>query len=121
MGDDLLYRFKLERCMDYGPVIAACFASQDKAEIDTIRKVIIHCIKYSLKELKQINNNTTTGNHNMNQSMPSSSPPPIAFTSSYDENQLHQQQQTNHLDIMMIMYLIMNLVNLYLFLNFKLG
>merc|ERR1712151_287169 len=92
--DHLLYHFKLERCMDYGPVIAACFASQDKDEIDTIRKVIIHCIKYSLKELKQINNNTnTTGNDNMNQSMPSSPAPPIAFTSSYDENQLHQQQQ----------------------------
>ena len=56
--------------MDYGPVIASCFASQDKAEIDTIRKVIIHCIKYSLKELKLINNN----NANQSMSIPSSPP-----------------------------------------------
>lgn len=76
--EDLLYHFKLERCMDYGPVIASCFASQDKAEIDTIRKVIIHCIKYSLKELKLINNNNT--NNNQSISRPSSPPPHIGFS-----------------------------------------
>lgn len=95
--EDLLYHFKLERCMDYGPVIASCFASQDKTEIDTIRKLIIHCIKYSLNELKLINNNNTANNnlHNINQSIsiPTSPPPPIRFSSSYHHNPLQQQNQ----------------------------
>ena len=38
--------------MDHGPVIASYFASHDKSKIDDTHKVITHCIKYSLKELK---------------------------------------------------------------------
>jgi len=83
--EDLLYHFKLERCMDYGPVIASCFASQDKSEIDAIRKVIIHCIKHSLKELK---NNNNPPNDNFHQSMP-----PEVFASSYNDNQQSHGQQ----------------------------
>jgi len=85
--EDLLYHFKLERCMDYGPVIASCFASQDKSEIDAIRKVIIHCIKYSLKELK--NNNQPSDN--MHQSMP-------ADVFAGDNQQSHGQQPFGYND-----------------------
>jgi len=66
--DDLLYHFKLERCMDYGPVIASCFASQDKSEVDNLRKVIIQCIKYALKELKQLHNNSNSDDGVLQQS-----------------------------------------------------
>jgi len=73
--------------MDYGPVIASCFASQDKSEIDAIRKVIIHCIKYSLKELK--NNNQPSDN--MHQSMP-------ADVFAGDNQQSHGQQPFGYND-----------------------
>jgi len=84
---DLMYHFKLERCMDYGPVIAACFASQDKTEVESIRKVIIQCIKYALNELKQLHNNINASSAYMPQ------PPPVASSSSYGEDQPQQQQE----------------------------
>lgn len=42
---DMLMHFKLERHMDYGATIAACFASQDADEVEALRKVIVECIK----------------------------------------------------------------------------
>jgi hypothetical protein len=44
-GKKMLRQFKLERWMDYGPTIAAAFASPDPQEVDTLREAIIECMK----------------------------------------------------------------------------
>jgi len=42
---DLLLHFKLERHMDYGATIAACFGSQNVAEVESLRRSVLVCIK----------------------------------------------------------------------------
>lgn len=42
---DMLMHFKLERHMDYGATIAACFGSQDVSEVEKLRRVIVECIR----------------------------------------------------------------------------
>lgn len=40
-----LRQFKLERWMDYGPTIAAAFASHDPKEVDELRQAIVECMR----------------------------------------------------------------------------
>lgn len=44
-GRKVLKQFKLERWMDYGPTIAAAFASQDVAEVDVLRETLVECMR----------------------------------------------------------------------------
>jgi hypothetical protein len=41
----ILRQFKLERWMDYGPTIAAAFASSDPKEADELRQAIVECMR----------------------------------------------------------------------------
>mmetsp|Transcript_5428 Transcript_5428/g.8241 ORF Transcript_5428/g.8241 Transcript_5428/m.8241 type:complete len:599 (+) Transcript_5428:228-2024(+) len=44
-GREMMKQFKLERWMDYGPTIAAAFASQDAKEVDVLRETIVQCMR----------------------------------------------------------------------------
>jgi hypothetical protein len=44
-GNQNMKHFKLERWMDYGPTIAAAFASTDPAEIDVLRRTLVECMR----------------------------------------------------------------------------
>jgi len=44
-GRERMKQFKLERWMDYGPTIAAAFASQDPMEVDLLRETIVQCMR----------------------------------------------------------------------------
>ena len=44
-GRKVLKQFKLERWMDYGPTIAAAFASQNIAEVDVLRETLVECMR----------------------------------------------------------------------------
>jgi hypothetical protein len=46
-------QFKLERWMDYGPTIAAAFASPDNREVEALRDVIVSCMKNSPRDPTQ--------------------------------------------------------------------
>lgn len=43
--NQILKQFKLERWMDYGPTIAAAFASSDPKEVDELRQAIVECMR----------------------------------------------------------------------------
>jgi len=43
--NQILKQFKLERWMDYGPTIAAAFASSDPKEVDALRQAIVECMR----------------------------------------------------------------------------
>ena len=44
-GKKYLKQFKLERWMDYGPTIAAAFASTDPTEVDELRHTLVECMR----------------------------------------------------------------------------
>lgn len=44
-GRKYLKQFKLERWMDYGPTIAAAFASADPKEVDDLRHTLVDCMR----------------------------------------------------------------------------
>ena len=44
-GMKILKQFKLERWMDYGPTIAAAFASTDPNEVDDLRQALVECMR----------------------------------------------------------------------------
>ncbi|KAI2513440.1 hypothetical protein MHU86_914 [Fragilaria crotonensis] len=44
-GKKYLKQFKLERWMDYGPTIAAAFASTDPKEVDELRHTLVECMR----------------------------------------------------------------------------
>ena len=44
-GNKVYRQFKLERWMDYGPTIAAAFASLDDNEIDGLRQAVVECMR----------------------------------------------------------------------------
>ena len=44
-GNKIYRQFKLERWMDYGPTIAAAFASLEINEIDSLRQAIVECMR----------------------------------------------------------------------------
>ena len=44
-NSDTLLHFKLERHMNYGATIAACFGSQNVAKVKSLRRSVLICIK----------------------------------------------------------------------------
>lgn len=44
-GNKILKQFKLERWMDFGPTIAAAFASTDPKEVDELRLALVECMR----------------------------------------------------------------------------
>jgi hypothetical protein len=44
-GNKILKQFKLERWMDFGPTIAAAFASTDAKEVDELRLALVECMR----------------------------------------------------------------------------
>jgi hypothetical protein len=46
-------QFKLERWMDYGPTIAAAFASPNNKEVEALRSVIVNCMKNAPRDPTQ--------------------------------------------------------------------
>jgi len=53
--ENLIFQFKLERFMDFGRVIAACFGSHDEKEVISLHKLFNHLIQKTLK--KKISSN----------------------------------------------------------------
>lgn len=81
--NQILKQFKLERWMDYGPTIAAAFASSDPKEVDELRQAIVECMRNTpvgdgiratgaVRQDTGINNDTNTENNPRASSMPSS-------------------------------------------------
>lgn len=44
-NNEMLYQFKLERWMDYGPTIAAAFGSHNQIEVDNLRTILVDMLK----------------------------------------------------------------------------
>jgi len=81
--NQILKQFKLERWMDYGPTIAAAFASSDPKEVDELRQAIVECMRNTpvgdgiratgaVRQDTGLNNGANNENNPRASSMPSS-------------------------------------------------